>query len=122
MQVLISSLRSSAALFTHSGSARNGRASETRSASPRARISSAVSGMLMRLDAITGTVTSSFSLPVTHANAARGTDVTMVGTRASCQPMPVLISVAPAASTSRPRATTSSQLWPPSTRSSSDMR
>jgi hypothetical protein len=31
-------------------------------------------------------------------NAARGTEVTMVGIRASCQPMPVLSSVAPAAS------------------------
>ena len=33
---------------------------------------------------------------VTQAKAARGTLVAMVGTRASCQPMPVLMIVAPA--------------------------
>ena len=34
---------------------------------------------------------SSFSLRVTHENAPRGTDVAMVGMRASCQPIPVLM-------------------------------
>ena len=51
MQVLISSARPAAALSTKSASARNGRAIETRSASPAARIDSASSGVLIRLDA-----------------------------------------------------------------------
>ena len=50
----------------------------------------------MRLVAITGMRISSFSRAVTQAKAARGTMVAMVGMRASCQPMPVLIIVAPA--------------------------
>ena len=49
----------------------------------------------MRLVVITGMETSPLNLPVTSAKAARGTEVTMVGTRASCQPIPVLIRVAP---------------------------
>ena len=53
----------------------------------------------MRLVAISGSLTSPFSRRVTQANAARGTIVAIVGTRASCQPMPVLMIVAPAAST-----------------------
>jgi len=48
--------------------------------------------------------------------------VAMVGTRASCQPMPVLMIVAPALSTAFARATTSSHALPPSTRSSIDRR
>src|SRR5688500_10602123 len=82
MQVLISSARSSAALFTKCGSLSSGRAIDTRSAWPEEMISSAISGVLMRLDATTGTETSGLSLPVTHANAPRGTDVTIVGMRA----------------------------------------
>jgi hypothetical protein len=41
--------------------------------------------------------------------APLGTEVTMVGTRASCHPMPVLMIVAPAVSTSVARAMISSQ-------------
>ncbi len=122
MQVLISSSRPVSALRTQSGSARNGRAIETRSASPRASTSSATCGMLIRFEVTTGMPTCAFSLAVISVNAARGTDVTMVGTRASCQPMPVLMMLAPACSTSLPRATTSSQVWPPSTRSAIDRR
>ena len=85
-------------------------------------ICSATSGMLMRLVVISGIFTSAFILRVTKANAARGTLVTMVGMRASCQPMPVLISVAPAASIALASITISSQLWPSSTRSSIDRR
>ncbi len=99
MQVLISSARPAAALATKSGSARNGRAIDTRSAPPVARISSATSGVLMRLDAQTGIPTSGRSRAVVEAQAARGTCVRIVGTRASCQPMPVLITEAPAVST-----------------------
>ncbi len=66
------------------------RAIDTKSAWPLAMICSATSGVLMRLLAITGMPTSGRSLPVAQANAARGTEVTIVGTRASCQPMPVL--------------------------------
>ena len=61
MQVLISSARPAAALLRNSASASSGRAIETRSASPEARISSAVSGVLIRLDAQTGTDTSALS-------------------------------------------------------------
>ena len=35
-----------------------------------------------------GTLTSDMSFLVTQEKAARGTDVTIVGTRASCQPVP----------------------------------
>ena len=72
---------------------------------------------LIRLEATTGMPTSGRSLAVTRVKAPRGTDVTIVGTRASCQPIPVLMIVAPAASTSWARATTSSQLCPSGTRS-----
>ncbi len=122
MQVLISSARPSCALTTKSASARNGRAIDTMSPSPRASTSSATAGSLMRLVATSGIVTSPFRRLVTHAKAARGTMVAMVGTRASCQPMPVLMIVAPAASTAFASATTSSQVLPPSTRSSIDRR
>src|SRR5689334_5907591 len=122
MQVLISSARFSAALATKYGSDRSGRAIDTRSAWPEARISSAISGVLMRLDATTGTDTSGRSLAVTHENAPRGTDVTIVGMRASCQPMPVLMIETPASSIFLASATVSSQLWASSTRSSSDIR
>ena len=46
----------------------------------------------------------------------------MVGTRASCQPMPVLMIVAPARSMAFASGTTSSQLLPSGTRSSIDSR
>lgn len=46
----------------------------------------------------------------------------MVGIRASCQPIPVLMIVAPAASTARASRTTSSSEEPPGTRSSIDSR
>jgi hypothetical protein len=59
---------------------------------------------------------------VTQAKAARGTLVAMVGTRASCQPMPVLIMLAPPRATALPSCTTSSQLLPPGTRSIMDRR
>ncbi len=122
MQVLISSARPVAALTTKSGSARSGRAIDTMSASPRARIASASAGSLMRLVVTSGTFTSSLIRRVTQAKAPRGTSVAIVGIRASCQPMPVLMMFAPAASTARASATTSSQVLPPSTRSSIDRR
>ncbi len=66
------------------------------SASPEANTYSAISGVLIRLEVMSGTLTCPFSLRVTQVKAARGTLVAMVGIRASCQPMPVLIMVAPA--------------------------
>jgi hypothetical protein len=122
MQVLISSARPSADLRTKSGSARNGRAIDTMSASPRASTDSPVAGSLMRLVAMSGMPTWPLSLRVTHEKAARGTIVAMVGMRASCQPTPVLMIVAPAASTALASATTSSHVLPPSTRSSIERR
>src|SRR5450830_838382 len=86
IQVLISSLRPEAALATKYGSAKNGRAIDTRSQSPRSRMAFASCGILMRFEATTGMLTSRRSRPATLAKAARGTEVTMVGTRASCQP------------------------------------
>jgi hypothetical protein len=83
---------------------------------------SATSGMLMRLVATSGTFTCGLSLAVTPAKAARGTEVAMVGMRASCQPMPELMIVAPAASMACACCTISSQLLPSSTRSTSDRR
>ncbi|MNP11766.1 hypothetical protein D3C76_1039690 [compost metagenome] len=122
MQVLISSPRPAAALLTNSGSARNGRAIETISASPSARICSATSGVLIRLVVISGIFTEPRSFAVTLAKAARGTLVAMVGMRASCQPIPVLMIVAPACSTALASCTISSQVLPPSTRSSIERR
>ena len=63
---------------------------------------------MIRLEVTTGTDTSGRRRAVTRVKAPRGTEVTIVGTRASCQPMPVLMIVAPAASTSRASATISS--------------
>jgi hypothetical protein len=53
--------------------------------------------MLMRLVAQRGTVKppSTLSFRVTQLHAPRGTDVAMVGTRASCHPIPVLITSTP---------------------------
>ena len=122
MQVSISSARPAAALFTNSGSASRGRAIDTMSASPAAMIRSPTSGALMRLVAQSGMPTWPLSLRVTHANAARGTEVAIVGTRASCQPMPVFRMVAPARSTACASRRTSLQSLPSGTRSSIESR
>ena len=110
MQVLIRSGDPACALSAQSGSARNGRAMLTRSAWPSARICSAVWGMLIRFEAATGTDTTSLTRRVKSTNAARGTEVTMVGTRASCQPMPVLSRSTPAVSSARARSRVSSRV------------
>ena len=88
MHTLISSARPSRALLANSASASIGRAIDTRSASPFARIASATSGVLMRFEAMTGIFTASFRSRAAKVHAARGTFWAMVGTRASCQPMP----------------------------------
>ena len=54
--------------------------------------------MLMRLEATTGMSTCSATALLMSTNALLGTEVTIVGTRASCQPKPLLMIVAPAAS------------------------
>ena len=122
MQVLISSARPCLAFFMNAGSARKGRAMEIRSALPAARICSATSGVLIRLLVTNGMDTAPFSRPVTQVKAARGTMLAMVGMRASCQPMPVLMMVAPAVSTCLASATTWGQELPPATRSSMESR
>ena len=81
----------------------------------------------MRLLVTSGIVTpaarsSSRIFFVTHAKAPRGTLVAMVGTRASCQPMPVLMMVAPAAVIAFASVTASGQLLPSGIRSSIDSR
>ena len=127
MQVLIRSAWPALALVTKNASASSGRAMLTMSAEPSARTRSATSGVLIRL-----VVTSGMSIPsprsssrifwVTHVNAARGTLVAMVGTRASCHPIPVLMMVAPAAAIALARVTASSQVLPSGIRSSIDRR
>ena len=62
------------ALVTKCASASIGRAIETMSAHPVASTSSATSGVLIRLDVITGMPTLPISFLVTQAKAARGTD------------------------------------------------
>ena len=114
MHVLISSAASACALATQFGSDSSGRAIEINCTCVSARICSAAWGMLMRLDATTGMSTCSATALLMSTNALLGTEVTIVGTRASCQPKPELIIVAPAASTSVASATISSQLWPSS--------
>ena len=54
--------------------------------------------MLIRLVVTSGMPTCPMSFFVTHAKPARGTMAAIVGMRASCQPMPVLMMSAPAAS------------------------
>ena len=81
---------------TNSASASIGRAIEIIVSLSEDRTYSAISGVLIRLDVISGSFTSPFSFSVTQVNAARGTLVAMVGIRASCHPIPVLIIVAPA--------------------------
>mmetsp|Transcript_58435 Transcript_58435/g.138996 ORF Transcript_58435/g.138996 Transcript_58435/m.138996 type:complete len:201 (+) Transcript_58435:1120-1722(+) len=122
MQVLISSSLFSSALRMKCGSARNGRAIETMSAWPSRSTCSATEGMLMRFVVTSGIDTSPLSFCVTHENAARGTHVAIVGIRASCHPMPVLMMVTPAFSSSFARVTTSLQSEPFSTRSSIESR
>ena len=95
MQVLIKSLRPCMAFRTKCGSAKKGLAILTISDSPAASIPSATSGMLMRFVVHRGMPTEPLSFLVTQVNAPRGTIVAIVGTRASCQPIPVLIILAP---------------------------
>jgi hypothetical protein len=101
MQVLISAARPARGLVDEFGVGQQGARHDTMSAQPSASTCSATSGVLMRLLVMTGIVMPSARLSahlwVTQAKAARGTLVAMVGMRASCQPMPVLMSVAPAA-------------------------
>ena len=78
--------------------------------------------MFTRLAAASGTRTWGRIFSVAHANAPRGTQLAIVGTRASCQPMPLLTIVAPAAWTAWASATTSSHDWPSGTRSRSESR
>ena len=86
-------------------------------AAPLLKTSSATSGVLMRLEVMTGMLTSPINFLVTQVNAARGTEVAIVGMRASCQPMPVLIIVAPASSTALASRITSSKVDPFGTKS-----
>ena len=76
---------------------------------PQPSNSSASSGVLIRFEVMTGIPTCPISLRVTQAQPPRGTEVAMVGTRASCQPMPVLRMLAPAASIALASCTTSSK-------------
>ena len=76
----------------------------------------------MRLVVTSGMETAPMTFLVTQVYAPRGTEVAMVGMRASCQPMPVLMIVAPAASIALASVTTSSRVEPPGTRSSIESR
>ena len=111
-----------AALLTNSGSARKGRAIDTMSAQPSASTCSATSGTLMRLDVMTGMPTSGLILREPRPCGARGTLVAMVGTRASCQPIPVLMIVAPAFLDGLGGLHHLAHTLPPGTRSISDKR
>ena len=90
---------------------------ETISARPSARICSATSGILIRLVVTKGIFTSPFIFCVTHVKAALGTMVAIVGIRASCQPIPVLMILTPAFSNSFANNTTSSHVLPSGTKS-----
>ena len=108
MQGAINSLLSWLALFTKSGSAKNGLAMLTKSAHFEFKTSSTFSGVFILLDVINGIVIFPINFFVTHENAAGGTDVAMVGIRASCHPMPVFMIFIPAASSFLAKITTSS--------------
>ena len=122
MQATTCPARPSASLFGSCGSASSGRAIEIRSACPEASTCSATSGSWMRFEATTGTPTSSRRCWVCSAKAARGTEVTMVGTRASCQPIPVESTSTPARTRDCASAVVSVQVCPSGTRSSREMR
>ena len=117
MQGAMVSARPAVALATNWLSARNGPRHRHHVGAPSARTASATSGVLMRFEVTMGIDTSPISFFVTQAKARRGTEVAMVGTRASCQPMPVFRIEAPAASIARASCTTSSQVEPSGTRS-----
>jgi hypothetical protein len=93
-----------------------------RSAAPLASSASAPSGALKRFVAMTGNRVAALMRAETQPNAPRGTMPAMVGTRASCQPMPVLSSVAPAPSICDATHSASAPVPPPSTRSSPESR
>ena len=78
----MSSARPSLLFFTMSGSAKNGRAIEMRSALPLANIDSTVDGALILLVAHSGieSIFSSRNFLVTKENAPRGTLVAIVAT------------------------------------------
>ena len=122
IQVFISSVRPSAVLLTKFSSANNGRAIETISAIPSLKMLSATFGSLIRFEVTIGILRCGRNLPVTQANAARGTIMPIVGIRASCQPIPVFMRDAPAFSTRCPSSTTSSKLLPSSTKSRQERR
>ncbi|GBF31105.1 hypothetical protein MnTg04_01059 [bacterium MnTg04] len=82
---------------------------ETISAQPWARTSSAFSGVLILLVVINGMLSLPMSRLLTQAKPARGTIVAMVGILASCQPIPVLIMLLPAAVTASASCSTSLQ-------------
>mmetsp|Transcript_5401 Transcript_5401/g.13567 ORF Transcript_5401/g.13567 Transcript_5401/m.13567 type:complete len:250 (+) Transcript_5401:1240-1989(+) len=131
------------AFWRKSGSARSGRAMLMRSETPSSSRTSAVSGALMRLvETIGGIGISSVKLVsglfwrcrvmasrisdrsrlVGTVKAPRGTLEAIVGTRDSCQPIPVLRRVTPASRNSLANVTVSSQDIPPSTSSHKEMR
>jgi hypothetical protein len=72
MQTLILLALPSRTFLAKYGSASIGRAIETRSLSPAARIASATAGVLTRLDATTGIPTTRFSRAAAKRQAARG--------------------------------------------------
>ena len=118
MHVLIESASSAFDLAMISGSARNGRAMETMSAHPDSRAASHASGVFRRLVVISGIDTSPMSFFVTNVKPPLGTKVAIVGMRASCQPIPVLMASAPASSAALANATTSFQSLPSAIKSS----
>ena len=122
MQVLISSARPVAALFTKSGSAKNGRAIDTISASSLDSNSSAIAGLLIRLEAMIGMLTTFLMRATAKRHAALGTTYPIVGTRDSCHPIPVLRMSAPACSTAWASVKISFKGAPPSTKSMADIR
>jgi hypothetical protein len=100
-------------------SARKGRAIDTMSASPRARIASATAGSLIRLVVTSGIDTAPFSLRVTQQRAARYRGD---GGNARLVPADAGIDNRPAASIAFASSVTSASVLPPLTRSSIDRR
>mmetsp|Transcript_2900 Transcript_2900/g.8763 ORF Transcript_2900/g.8763 Transcript_2900/m.8763 type:complete len:272 (-) Transcript_2900:634-1449(-) len=124
MQVFVASSWPRKALATRSGSAKKGRAIETRSDASFRKSSSQTLTSLMRFVAQRATSKSGpsrrLSSAVVKAKAARGTHVAIVGTRASCQPTPVLSTSTPSSRNDPARAMASSKEKPPFTSSKRD--
>ena len=123
MHVSTSAASPRPAFATISGSARNGRAIETKSTLPAASTSSAAARLLMRLLAITGSApTASFTAAANLTQTPLGTTSCTVGIDDSCQPMPTLSASTPSSASALANASVSAGVVESFIKSAPEMR